>query len=110
MIDRADVVVIGAGGLGAATAYQLAGRGAGRVALLDRHEPGTQTSPRAAGMLSRARSSDLMVRLLGRAAERIKRFREETGQPLDWTQSGSLKVARRPEDVAVLEGEAARGR
>jgi 4-methylaminobutanoate oxidase (formaldehyde-forming) len=110
MIDRADVVVIGAGGLGAATAYHLARRGAGRVALLDRHEPGTQTSPRAAGMLSRARSSDLMVRLLGRAAERLKRFREETGQPLDWTQSGSLKVARRPEDVAVLEGEAARGR
>jgi 4-methylaminobutanoate oxidase (formaldehyde-forming) len=110
MIDQAEVVVIGSGGLGAATAFHLARRRAGRVALLDKHELGSQTSPRAAGMLSRARSSDLMVRLLSRAAELIKRFSEETGQPLDWTQSGSLKVARRPEDVAVLEGEVARAR
>jgi glycine/D-amino acid oxidase-like deaminating enzyme len=49
MVDRADVVVIGSGGFGASTAFHLALRGAGDVVLVDRHEPASQTSPRAAG-------------------------------------------------------------
>jgi glycine/D-amino acid oxidase-like deaminating enzyme len=110
MIDTADVVVIGAGGLGAATAFSLAQRGAGRVALLDRREPGSQTSPRAAGMAAHARTTDLMTDLMKLASSRLKRFSEETGQPLDWIQSGSLKVARRPADAVLLEREHERAR
>jgi glycine/D-amino acid oxidase-like deaminating enzyme len=45
MISKADVVVIGSGGLGAATAYYLAKRGGLTVALLDKHDIGSQTSP-----------------------------------------------------------------
>jgi glycine/D-amino acid oxidase-like deaminating enzyme len=61
-------------------------------------------------MASHARSSDLMVDVMKLAAERLKRFETDTGQPLAWTQSGSLKVARRPEDVDVLEAEHGRAR
>ncbi|WP_432260989.1 FAD-dependent oxidoreductase [Cupriavidus sp. TMH.W2] len=64
MDDSADVIVVGSGGLGAATAYYLAKRGAGRIALLDRHDIGSQTSPRAAGMVSTLRKSDLMIGLI----------------------------------------------
>jgi glycine/D-amino acid oxidase-like deaminating enzyme len=110
MRERADVVVIGSGGLGAATAFYLAHRGAGVVVVVDKHELGSQTSPRAAGMAAHARSSDLMVEVMKLASEKLKRFSEDTGQPLSWTQSGSLKVARRPEDVEVLESEHARAR
>jgi glycine/D-amino acid oxidase-like deaminating enzyme len=110
MIDHADVVVIGSGGLGAATAFYLVQRGVRRVALVDKHDLASQTSPRAAGLVSHARSSDLMVQLVMRATAHIKRFTDETGQPLLWTQSGSLKVARCPHDVEVLEREIARGR
>lgn len=49
----AGVVVIGAGAFGAATAYHLARRGAD-VVVLDQHAPGSQTSPRAAGLTSKA--------------------------------------------------------
>ena len=105
MIDRADVVVIGSGGLGAATAFYLMTREAGHVALIDRHEIGSQTSPRAAGMAAHARSSDLMARLMSLASERLKRFTKDTGEPLSWTQCGSLKVARRPADTRVLDAE-----
>jgi len=108
VIEHADVVVIGSGGLGAATAFYLARDGSRRVALLDRHELASQTSPRAAGLVSHARSTDLMVELVRLAARNIKRFAEDTGQPLDWTQSGSLKAARRLQDVDVLERETAR--
>jgi glycine/D-amino acid oxidase-like deaminating enzyme len=108
VIEHADVVVIGSGGLGAATAFYLARDGSRHVALLDRHELASQTSPRAAGLVSHARSTDLMVELVRLAARNIKRFAEDTGQPLDWTQSGSLKAARRLQDVDVLERETAR--
>jgi len=110
MIEHADVIVIGSGGLGAATAFYLAKRGARNVALVEKHEIGSQTSPRAAGMVSCARSTDLMTQLIKLAVERIRRFREETGQPLDWVHSGSLKVARRSQDAAVIERDVERGR
>ena len=109
MLREADVVVIGSGGFGAATAYFLARRGGRRVALLDRHPLASQTSPRAAGNAALLRSTDLMTRLASRAVEWLKRFSRDTGQPLDVVQSGSLKAARRPEDAAILDDEVARG-
>ena len=110
MIERYDVVVIGSGGLGAATAFYLAKRKAGAVVLVDRHEIGSQTSPRAAGMVSCLRKGELMMRLIKVAAAAIPHFSEETGQPLDWVHSGSLKVARRTEDAKVIEADVVRGR
>jgi glycine/D-amino acid oxidase-like deaminating enzyme len=110
MAESADVIVIGSGGLGAATAYHLAKRRTHRVALLERHEIGSQTSPRAAGMVICLRKSDLMINLITMAASKIRRFSADTGQPLDWVQSGSLKVARRPEDAEVIQEDILRGR
>ena len=63
MVRDADVVVIGSGGFGAATAYFLMRGGGRRVVLLDRHELASQTSPRAAGNAAVLRSTDLMSRL-----------------------------------------------
>lgn len=110
MVERADVVVIGSGGFGASTAFHLVARGARDVMLVDRHEPASQTSPRAAGLVSHARTTDLMTELVKLAVAKLERFTADTGQPLDWTRSGSLKVARRAEDVPVVEGDVARGR
>ena len=110
MIREAGVIVIGAGGLGAATAFYLVKRGARNVVLIDKYDIGSQTSPRAAGMVSCVRKSELMIELIKLAAGRIERFTEETGQPLDWVRSGSLKVARRAQDVAVVEDDVLRGR
>src|SRR5262245_21933896 len=109
MIDHADVIVIGSGALGAATAFSLVARGARDVVLLDKHDIGSQTSPRAAGMVNCVRKSELMIELIKLAVERIRCFTDETGQPLDWVHSGSLKVARRPRDAAVIERDLERG-
>jgi hypothetical protein len=110
MISNADVVVIGSGGTGAATAYALSKRGELGVALLDKHDIGSQTSPRAAGMVSCARKGDLMTMLIMDACRKIETFTEETGQPLDWVHSGSLKIARRPQDAEVIKADFERGR
>ncbi|HEV2358864.1 MAG TPA: FAD-binding oxidoreductase [bacterium] len=110
MITRTDVVVIGSGGLGAATAFYLAKAGRRSVALLDQHDIGSQTSPRAAGLVSCVRKSDLMITLIKIACEKLQRFSADTGQPLEWVRSGSLKVARRPQDAHVIADDVARGR
>src|ERR1700730_13802884 len=110
MINKADAIVIGSGALGAATAYYLTKRNGLAVALVDKHDIGSQTSPRAAGMVSCARKSELMTHLIQLAAAKIKRFTDDNGEPLDWIHSGSLKVARRPQDDEVIESDIVRGR
>jgi len=110
MISNADTIVIGSGGLGAATAYYLSKRKGLSVVLIDKHDIGSQTSPRAAGMVSCARKSDLMTSLIKDACRKIAAFTEETGQPLDWVHSGSLKIARRPQDAEVIKEDLERGR
>lgn len=110
MIEAADVVVIGAGAFGASVAFHLARRGDLRVALVERHTVASQTSPRAAGLTSKARGTDLMMRLADLAVRKIERFAEETGEPLVYHQTGALKIARRPEHVEQLRGEVARAR
>jgi len=110
MINKADAIVIGSGGLGAATAYYLSQPKRLSVALIDKHDIGSQTSPRAAGMVSCARKSDLMISLIKDACRKIEAFTEETGQPLDWVHSGSLKIARRPQDAEVIKADFERGR
>jgi glycine/D-amino acid oxidase-like deaminating enzyme len=110
VIDQCDVVVVGSGGLGAATAFCLVKRGVRNVALVDMHDIGSQTSPRAAGMVSCARKGALMTGLIKQAAAKIKTFSVDTGQALDWVHSGSLKVARRPQDAEVIDSDIERGR
>ena len=109
MVKDADVVVIGSGGFGAATAYFLMRHGGRRVALLDRHALASQTSPRAAGNAAMLRSTDLMSRLARRAVEWLLRLSADTGEPLEIVRAGSLKVARTAEDADILAREAARG-
>ena len=105
MTGMTDVIVVGSGGLGAACAYYLSKRGGVRVTLVDKHDIGSQTSPRAAGMVSCARKGDLMIALILDACRKIESFTDETGQPLDWVHSGSLKIARRPQDAEVIKAD-----
>jgi glycine/D-amino acid oxidase-like deaminating enzyme len=109
MVRDADVVVIGSGGFGAATAYFLMRGGGRRVVLLDRHALASQTSPRAAGNAAVLRSTDLMSRLAGRAVEWLLRLTADTGEPLEIVRSGSLKAARKAGDAETLAREASRG-
>jgi glycine/D-amino acid oxidase-like deaminating enzyme len=108
MIDSADVVVVGSGAFGASAAYHLARRGV-RVAVLERSGLASQTSPRAAGLSSQVRATPALTRLARRAVTKLAAFTDETGQPLRFTQSGALKLARTERDAEQLSREVARG-
>ena len=109
MIDAAECVVIGSGSLGASIAFHLAARGR-QVALLDKHDLGSQTSPRAAGLTSQARDTELMTALAKRAVRKIESFERDTGEKLCFYQPGALKIARTEAHVAQLNLELARGK
>src|SRR5499433_1676140 len=109
MIVSADVVVIGSGAFGASAAYHLVRRGA-RVVVLERTRLASQTSPRAAGLTSQVRATPALTRLAQRAVVKLAAFTDETGQPLRFTQSGALKIARTELDAEQLWQEVARGR
>ena len=109
MIDAAECVVIGSGALGSSVAFHLAKSGK-QVALVDKHALGSQTSPRAAGLTSQARGTDLMTALAKRAVRKIEAFKQETGEDIVFYQPGALKIARLPGHVEQLKSEVARGR
>lgn len=107
--DRVDSVVIGSGALGASTCFHLAKAGLS-VALLDKAELASQTSPRAAGLSGQLRSDTPMTHIARRGVEKIVNFQAETGEPMEFYQPGSLKIARRPEHEAQIHEDVERGR
>jgi glycine/D-amino acid oxidase-like deaminating enzyme len=108
MTTSADVVVVGSGAFGASAAYHLARRGA-RVVVLERAALASQTSPRAAGLSSQVRATPALTKLAQRAVAKLAAFTADTGQPLRFTQSGALKIARTERDAEQLAREVARG-
>jgi 4-methylaminobutanoate oxidase (formaldehyde-forming) len=104
---QVDAVVIGSGGLGASTAYHLAKAGLS-VALVDKTDLASQTSPRAAGLSGQLRPDETMTRIAARSVQKIENFEAETGERLVFFQPGSLKIARRPEHEEQLHNEVAR--
>lgn len=110
MVSTAEAVVIGAGSFGASLAYHLAAMGLRDVVLLDRFAVGSQTSPRAAGLTQQIRPEPEMTLLAKLSVEKLVRFTDETGIPMEIHQSGSVKMARDASGVAQVTGEIASGR
>ena len=79
MVERADVVVLGAGVTGSSVAYQLARRGAGRVAVIDPRGPAGGMSGRSFRQIRRHHSSEVLIRLANRGFEVIQSWADEVG-------------------------------
>jgi glycine/D-amino acid oxidase-like deaminating enzyme len=110
MLSTAEAVVIGAGSFGSSLAYHLAKMGLPDVVLLDRFEVGAQTSPRAAGLTHQIRPERETTLLAKLSVEKLVAFTEETDIPLEFHQSGSVKMARNASGVAQVEWEIREGR
>jgi glycine oxidase len=108
-----DVVIVGGGLMGSACAWELAREGA-RVLVLEKSIPGAEASSAAAGILgarAEAHGPGPMAELLRRSLALYpawdEALREATGIDIELRQSGLLKVARTPAELARLAREAA---
>jgi glycine/D-amino acid oxidase-like deaminating enzyme len=108
-MERADVVVVGAGLIGSAIAWRLAQAGR-KVILLDRGQPGAEASTAAAGLLQPEAGREAGPQLLQlwlRSLEQYGRFvgelRETTGAAFEYRVSGRLVLALTDAEEASLQ-------
>lgn len=101
--DRYDVVIVGAGIIGAACAWEIARRGPS-VLVLEAGEVAAGTSCRAMGHLGIYDESDAQLDLSIFARERWDEIADELPAAVEYVRRGSLWIAA---DAADLE-EAAR--
>ena len=88
----ADVVVIGAGAIGASIAYQLGRRGARDVVVLERDTVGAGSTSKAAGGIRVQFGTRVEIEFSQRGIAFFKRFEDEMGVPCDFHQEGYLFV------------------
>ena len=100
-MERADVIVIGAGLIGSSIAWRVAQNGR-RVILLDRGEPGAEASTAAAGLLIPQagiydQHDPALLRLwltsLARYSEFVNEVRETTGAAFEYRAPGHIVIA-----------------
>ncbi len=88
-----DILIIGGGLLGCATAYQLAKRKAGKILLLDANEIASQASSRAACLLTRARTKPALMELVQETYDCIGEMETLLGESLELQTCGSITIA-----------------
>ncbi len=92
--SRADVVIVGAGVMGLAIAYNLAARGGRRIVVLDEHYLAWGASGRNGGGVRQQWSTEMNVRLMQESTELCAHFAEEMGINVWMRRGGYLFLAR----------------
>ena len=117
MADTADVVVVGAGIIGCATAYYLAREGA-KVRMLDMDAIGSGASAHATGFLSLLGTEfppgapwHFGLKGYRMFVDTVPQLQEETGMDLLWQERPALRLALDEEEIAMIkEGMAWQGK
>lgn len=104
--DRADVVIVGGGVMGASAAFHLAEAGVQAV-LLERGELSGGSTSKAAGGVRANFSDELNIMLGKRSLDLFAEFATRPGQEIDLHRSGYLFVLTRPEDVELFTASVA---
>ena len=105
MVDvpgRARIVIVGGGILGCSIAYWLTKYGESDVVLLEQHQLTDGATWHAAGLVGQLRSSRNTTRMLEQSVEMYRGLEAETGQAVDWHETGSLRLSCSPERTLEL--------
>ena len=94
-----DAIVVGAGIIGASTAYHLRRRGVARVLLLERDRPAAGGTGRSAAAVRQNYSTALMARLALRSIEKFRRMADELGADGGYVAAGYHMLV--PEDMVA---------
>ena len=103
MRERAEVVVAGAGVIGASVAWHLVSLGVRDVLVVDRAAAaGEGSTGRATGGFRAQFGTAINVRLSLLSREKLRRFRDEVGADPGYRPCGYLWVARAAAELAGL--------
>jgi len=103
--ERADVVVIGGGVMGAAALRYLAELGCTRPVLLERETLASGSTGHCAGGVRTLFSDELNVRIGLESIQRLQRFEDEVGEQLDLRLDGYLFLLDDPADLERFEAD-----
>lgn len=103
MEREADVVVVGGGIVGCATAYYLARRGV-RAVVLERGEAAGEQSRKNWGFVRQQGRDPLEVPLMMEANRIWRGLERELGTDVEWVQGGNVALAADPARMALFEG------
>jgi sarcosine oxidase subunit beta len=102
-MERASVVIVGGGVIGASIAFHLAEAGVEDVLLVERGELGSGSTSKGAGGVRAMFSDELNVRIALRSLEAWRAFGERPGWEIELRQAGYLFLLSTPDDVAEFE-------
>ncbi len=91
--QRADVVIIGGGVVGASIAYHLTKIGVTDVVLLERKQLTCGTTWHAAGLVGQLRATRNLTELAKYTTGLFEGLEKETGQATGFKQNGSISIA-----------------
>ena len=89
-MERAEVVIVGGGIIGASVAYHLTTRGLTDIIVLEKDRIGSGSTTRNAGGVRLQFSTEINVRLSQRSLPHWERFKDEMGVDPDFHQTGYL--------------------
>ncbi|KJJ95761.1 FAD-dependent oxidoreductase [Burkholderiaceae bacterium 26] len=101
--ERARVVVIGGGIIGASTLYHLAKKGIADAVLLERDRFASGTTWHAAGIVGQLRDSKAQTELAQYTTRLFQSLEAETGQATGYKENGSMTVALTPERLELIK-------
>ena len=101
--DRAEVVIIGGGVMGASAAFHLAEAGMTDVVLLEADQLSCGSTSKSAGGVRLQFSDEINIALALRSMDAFERFAERPGADIGLQQVGYLFLLTDPADVAVFE-------
>lgn len=103
MRETADVVIAGAGAVGASVAWHLARLGCRNVLILEREtQPGLGATGKALGGVRAQFATDINIRMSLYSIPFFARFEEETGYPSGYKPHGYLFVAQTERHLEYL--------
>lgn len=100
--ERASVVILGGGIIGASTLYHLAKQGITDAVLLERDRFASGTTWHAAGIVGQLRDSKSQTELAQYTTSLFQSLEAETGQATGYRENGSMTVALTPQRLELI--------
>jgi sarcosine oxidase subunit beta len=106
MVEKADIVIIGAGIVGCSIAYHLAAQGASRVVVVEKDLICSGSTGKSGGGIRQQFAAELNVQLSLASLQMFHRMRDELGIDPEFRPVGYLFMATMQKELDLFRGQA----